>query len=101
MPNNKGQIVQENNDDKYEQYFSVFFQKRGYTVLQISIGASVDHIVSADCLKTMYHKLFIFHIFSGCNKKMTRIDFGVTTSKFKVTRALNVKMVSTHYLENY
>jgi hypothetical protein len=32
---------------------------------------------------------------------MTPIDFEVTRSKVKVTRALNVKMVSADYLERY
>ena len=32
---------------------------------------------------------------------MTPIDFGVTSSKVKVTATLNVKMVSADYLENY
>jgi hypothetical protein len=32
---------------------------------------------------------------------MTPIDFWVTRSKVKVTGALNVRMVSTDYLENY
>jgi hypothetical protein len=30
---------------------------------------------------------------------MTLIDFGVTRSKVKVTRALNVRMVSADYLK--
>jgi hypothetical protein len=32
---------------------------------------------------------------------MTPIDFGVTMSNVKVTGALNVNMVSAHYLESY
>jgi hypothetical protein len=28
------------------------------------------------------------------------LDFGVTCSKVKVTETINVRMVSTHYLEN-
>jgi hypothetical protein len=32
---------------------------------------------------------------------MIPIDFWITSSKVKVTGALNVRMVSTHYLENY
>jgi hypothetical protein len=32
---------------------------------------------------------------------MTSIDFGITKSKFKVTGALNVRMVSAHFLEDH
>jgi hypothetical protein len=31
---------------------------------------------------------------------MTPVDFGVTSSKAKVTKALNVRIVSAHYLKN-
>jgi hypothetical protein len=32
---------------------------------------------------------------------MSPIDVGITMSKVKVTGALNVRMISAHYLENY
>jgi hypothetical protein len=40
-------------------------KKRGYIVLLMSVCPSVDHKVSADYLKTIYHKVFIFHIMIG------------------------------------
>jgi hypothetical protein len=37
----------------------------------------------------------------GHNQQMTHIAFGVISSKVTVTGALNVRMVSAYYLENY
>jgi hypothetical protein len=45
-------------------------------------------------LKTIHHKVFIFHIVI-CH------DFGVTGSKVKVAGSLNVRIVSADYLGNY
>jgi hypothetical protein len=49
-------------------------------------------------LKSILYKVFIFHIVIGHNSVMTPIDFRVTSSKVKVTGALNVRIVSAHYL---
>jgi hypothetical protein len=35
------------------------------------------------------------------NQQMTRIAFGITRSKINDTGALNVRMISAYYLQNY
>jgi hypothetical protein len=51
--------------------------------------------------KDNYHKVFIFHKVIGHIQQMTRIAFGVTRSKVKITGAFSVRMVSAFYLEDF
>jgi hypothetical protein len=51
-------------------------------------------------LKSIHHKVFIFHTVIGHNENMTPIDFAVTRLKVKLTGTFNVEMVSTDCLEN-
>jgi len=44
-------------------------------------------------LRTVHHKLFIFHILIGLVKCLTPIEFGFFRSKVKVTRVTFIKNV--------
>jgi hypothetical protein len=51
-------------------------------------------------LNTIHQKVFIFHTVNDHNQWISPIDFWDTGSKVKVTRALNVRLISAYYLEN-
>jgi hypothetical protein len=52
-------------------------------------------------LKTIHHKVSIFHILVGLNQLMSTIDFEVTRSKVKVKVTLKFRIVSADYFKNY
>ena len=60
-------------------------KNRGYIVLLmqvgLSVGRSVDQMVSNDYLKYHLSQSLIFHIQIGHDQQITPIDFGVTRSK--------------------
>ena len=52
-------------------------------------------------LRTIYYRVFMFHLVIGLYEDTIPIDFGFSRSKVKVTVFIYVKFVSTQYLENH
>jgi len=86
-------------------------KKMGHIVLLMSVNGSVcpsvrlsvDQMVSDHNLENYLSQSFHILMLIGLGEDKNPIDFGFTSSKVKVTRAIFVKklMFSAHYLENY
>jgi hypothetical protein len=58
-------------------------------------------MLSAVELKYFLSQSLHIHILIGHNYLMKPIDFGFTRSRINVTGALNIRLISADYLENY